>query len=440
MSKYQTPSREELIQKHVVEKQSRRDLEKFYGVTAPVISRWMKELGIEFIGRKDRARPDKEILEDLHITQRKTIQEISVLFNKAQRYVDEWFEFYQIPKQRYRKRRKLAVSAETLKSMHHSSQMTLAEIAQRLEVSDVMVGKWFDEFGIEKKQFFKQSNTSKAEIQISDYVRSLGFEPTKTRNVLPNRLELDVFVAEKSFAIEHCGLYWHSEQWLPPSYHATKLQFAKSAGVDLFTLFEDEWIEKRPIVESMISHKLGRSAHRVFARKCVVREISSKEAKQFFNRTHLQGAPGTIKLAIGLFLSDALVGCMSFGRHQRTGKEVILQRMSFELNTTVVGGASKMFNFARHCDFCRDQPVVTWSDERYSAGGVYAALGFKKCGMVPADYYYVKGQRRFPKQRFQKRFTGCPVDMTEREHAHLNGYLRLWDCGKTKWVNSVPQK
>lgn len=437
MTKHPIPPKDELISKHVVEKQSRKDLERFYGVTAPVIDRWFKKYGIQFISRKDRGRPEKEVLIDLHVNQQKTIQEISIIFNRAQRYTNEWFEHYEIPIQRFRKRRKLSVTREVLESMHHHNELTLAEIAEALGVSDVMVGKWFNDFGIEKKQFFRQSNTSKAEVEIAQYVRSLGFEPIKTRSILPNRMELDVFIQEKQFAIEHCGLYWHCEQWLPASYHVTKLQFAKNLGIDLFTVYEDEWLQKRPIIESMIAHKLGKTTLKVFARKCTVREVPSKEAKKFFERTHLQGAPGAIKLAVGLFLGSELIGCVSFGRHQRSGKGVILQRMSFELQTSVVGGASKLLSYAMKLDFCKGQEIITWSDERYSSGNVYAALGFQRSGVVPADYYYIKGQRRYPKQRFQKRFTNCPENMTEREHAHLNGFMRLWDCGKIKWVKSM---
>jgi hypothetical protein len=211
------------------------------------------------------------------------------------------------------------------------------------------------------------------------------------------------------------------------------------SGIRLLTLFEDEWIERRSVVESMIRHASKSTTNTIYARKCTISTVSSAVAKQFFERTHLQGAPGNIRLAVGLFHDGALVACMSFSNHHRTGTGVILQRMSFELNTSIVGGASKMLNFAEQHTFCKGKEIITWSDGRYSSGDVYSKLGFVKCGIVPADYHYVKGQRRFPKQRFQKRFTGCPPEITEREHAQSNGYARIWDCGKTKWVKSLQQ-
>jgi len=434
MSLYDTPPHDQLYQQHVVDKMSRRDLERYYGVTAPVIDRWFRQLGIAFIGRKDRTRPLREELIELHVNQRKTLQEISTIYNRAQRYVDQWFEHYGIDIIRYRKRRKLVVSRDVLISMHHSNEMSLAEIAERLGVSDVMVGKWFDTFGIEKKQFYKQSSTSKAEIQIADYIKTLGVIPIKTRSVLPNRLELDLYMQQHSFAVEHCGLYWHNEHRLPPSYHAMKTKLAKMQGIQLFTLFEDEWIERRSVLESMIAHKLKGTPNKIYARRCTVGVIDNKQAKRFFETTHIQGAPGTIKLAVGLYYESELVGCMSFGKHHRSNTGVILQRLSFKLNTSVVGGASKLFKYAQQQPFCVGSDIITWSDERYATGNVYKQLGFTESDAVPADYFYVKGQRRYPKQRFQKRFTGCPVDITEKQHAESNGFTRIWDCGKIKWV------
>ena len=89
--KYQVPTKEELVQKHLVEKMSRVDLEKFYNVTGPVIIRWFKIHNIEFVGRKDRNRPPKQELEDLHYNKKMTIAEIALHYDKAQRYIDQWF-------------------------------------------------------------------------------------------------------------------------------------------------------------------------------------------------------------------------------------------------------------------------------------------------------------------------------------------------------------
>lgn len=435
--KYQAPPKEILIDMHINQKKSRTYIEEFFGVTGPVVNRWFKEYNIKFIGRKDRSRPTIETLIDLHVNQKKTIQEISQIYNTAQRYVTLWFNYYNIEIIRYRKKRKLKVSKEQLISMHHESEMSLKEISERLGVSDVIVGSWFEQFDIEKKIFNKNSPTSKAEIQILEFVRSIGFDPIKTRTVLPNRLELDVYIPEKKFAIEHCGLYWHNDNRLPASYHAVKHQYATINGLTLFTLFEDEWIERKPIVKSMILGRLGVSK-KIGARKCQVKPLDIETAKSFFRQTHLQGAPNKIKIAFGLFFNDILISCMSFGDHPRRTNynEVILQRFSSILNTVVVGGASKLFKYAITDDRIKNRNIITWSDNRYSTGNVYKQLGFIKDQELPCDYYYVKRQQRFPKQRFQKRFTNCPKDKTEYQFALENGYSRIWDCGKIRWLKT----
>lgn len=432
--KYETPTKDVLIDLHYVQKKSRVDIEKLFNVTGPVVKRWFREHSIEFQGRRDRNRPDASVLIDLNHKQGKTIQEISQLYNTAQRYVDQWFKFYNITPIRHRKKRKLKVTREQLLSMHHHNQMSLKDISERLGVSDVIIGKWFDQYKIEKKLFSSSSPSSKAEIQLTEFVASCGFAPIKTRSVLPNRFELDVYVPEKKFAIEHCGLYWHNESRLPMVYHVVKHQYALNEGIFLLTLFEDEWIEKRPIVESMILNKLGKSKT-IGARKCDIRVVESSVAKQFFNTCHIQGAPNKINIAFGLFLGEELVSCMSFGDHPRRLKasELVLQRLATKLNTVVVGGPSKLFDYALKHEKLKNRNLITWSDNRYASGEVYQHLGFTKEKVLSCDYYYVKGQRRFPKQRFQKRFVGCPPDKTEHTFALENGYSRIWDCGKIRW-------
>ena len=63
---------------------------------------------------------------------------------------------------------------------------------------------------------------------------------------------------------------------------------AESLGWRLIHVFEDELVNKREICESRLSSILGHAKRRLFARNCSVEGISSKEANEFLDKTHLQ--------------------------------------------------------------------------------------------------------------------------------------------------------
>lgn len=275
--------------------------------------------------------------------------------------------------------------------------------------------------------------------------QNLGFQAIKNdrstlRNNRTNRpIELDIYVPSKKFAIEYCGLYWHSEELRGRNHLKEKLLIAKSLGVDLLTIFEDEWISKPDIVKNIIKSKLG-VLPRVFARKTELREISSQEAYAFFNKHHLQGAPKSISVAFGLFHQEALIGCVSAGNHHRNknSSNIVLNRLCFA-ELSVVGGASKLFNALK--SWAKNQgyeSIVSWSDNRWSTGKVYEKLGMSG-KELPIDYSYLKKNirnKRFSKQSKTKKnlIKLGASGLSESEMAKSLGLYRIYDCGKVRWT------
>jgi len=444
-TKYPAPPYDELYDLHVVKQYSRKALEHNYSVTGPVIDRWFREHNIEYMPSQDRRRPSYEELFDLHVNKRMTVQDLCQHYNRGQQYIKQWLEHYSMDHQKFRKRRKTSLSTDDLYDklikLHHIDKLTLKEISQVFEVSDVIVGVWFKNLGIEVIDNYHPSNVSKGETQLFDFICSLEPDAIRTRKVLDNKMQIDCYIPEKKLGFEYNGLYWHSEVHLPNSYHLYKLNNAESKNIRLIQILEDEWILKQDICKSMILNQLRRTPKVIYGRhtKCVI--VESKQAKQFIEANHIQGKPNTITLAIGLIeeTSGDLVAVMSFAPHHRSSSTntIVLNRMCSKINTNVVGGASKLFKFA--LQHITAQTIVSWSDKRWSRGDVYKQLGFNHDGALPPDYWYIKGQVRYPKQRFQKRFTGCPPEVTEHDFMRQQNYLRLWDCGKDRWVYNIQQ-
>jgi hypothetical protein len=274
---------------------------------------------------------------------------------------------------------------------------------------------------------------SKAEKSLADYVISV-YGP----NVLLNRkyvlkgTELDIFLPKEMIAIEFNGTYWHSEMEKPSQYHINKTMLAHSHGIKLHHVWEDDWSTKRPIVESMINNFVGMSKSRIFARKCTIDRMDSKKAKDFCEENHLKGGK-RCTIAYGLFYESELVEVMTFVRKSEIWE---LERLCTKLNTSVIGGASKLFSrFVREIGPAR---VISFCDVDISPDPtctVYHKLGFKLLGRSNSYSWVVNGIR-MPRNNFMKHklvLQGEDPTKTELQIMHERGLYRTFECGNWKF-------
>lgn len=280
-------------------------------------------------------------------------------------------------------------------------------------------------------------NVSKKEKEIANFIISLIGENNvilNSKNILPSKKELDIFIPNQNIAFEFNGLYWHNELNKDKEYHLNKTNECNQENIRLFHIFEDEWDFKQDIIKSMIKNLLHLNNNKIYARKCEIRIIDSKSAKEFLENNHLQGnCYGSIN--IGLFYNNELVSLMVFGssRHfignGKTKYELI--RFCNKINTTVIGGASKLFNY-----FIKNfnpNEIVSYADKRWSEGNLYDILGFKLYNISKPNYYYVIGNKRIYRYNLRKNILvekfGCPIEKTEKQFCFENKWYRIYDCG-----------
>jgi len=109
--------------------------------------------------------------------------------------------------------------------------------------------KWLRQSGKCPICFPPKYNISKNEVEISKYVKSLDFEIiTNSKNILINKnnlsksQELDIYIPNLKIAIEHNGMYRHSEQFMKnKNYHLNKTLKCNALGIRLIHIFEHEW-------------------------------------------------------------------------------------------------------------------------------------------------------------------------------------------------------
>lgn len=288
-----------------------------------------------------------------------------------------------------------------------------------------------------------RNNDSKPEKELYDYVSSI----TKCKVIhrktgfLSERKELDIYIPELSIAIEFNGIYWHTEKHgKGRKYHYSKWKECRDKGIQLITIWEDEWRDKKDIVKSMLAHKLGVSQdRRVYARKTKLVSLNSSIARKFLEDHHIQGfSSGSIY--IGLENGEGEIIAVSSWRKNKD----ILYLDRYATSCVVVGGMGKLLKAGK--EFAQENEcskIVTFSDHRVSDGSLYKKLGFEEDKEIPPDYrYFSEGKRKHKFGYRLKKFKNDPSliyqpGLTERELAELNGLERIWDCGKTRWVIEV---
>ena len=287
------------------------------------------------------------------------------------------------------------------------------------------------------------SGKSRAEEELCNYVIELLGEDAVIANdksvISPH--ELDIYVPERNIAIEYNGVYWHSERkGKGGKYHRNKVLTCKDAGVQLITVWEDEWQYRRDTVKSMIAHKLGVSpAKRVHARQTKVVELTVQQAREFCERYHIQGfVQGS--LYAGLTDDNGNVVAVSVWR--KNGAHAYLER--YCTSQVVVGGMGKLLAYG--LSWAQNKgisQVVTFADLCVSNGDLYEKLGFTQDKIIRPDYKYVVNDRRVHKFNYRKkRFKEDPNlvwqdGLSESELAILNGIDRVWDCGKIRYTLQV---
>jgi hypothetical protein len=273
------------------------------------------------------------------------------------------------------------------------------------------------------------SSTSRAEIEIGDFIRDCGYAVSRNNRQFIAPKEIDVLVEERGFALEYEGLFWHSdENGKSPNAHLHKTRECAKRDVALLRIYSDQWRSKRPIVESMIRHRLGATKCRVHARKCSVVDISPRKAAQFMNDSHLYGHT-VHKRAFGLEHLGEIVSVVTLRvprqKAHRAQGLVEIARFASCLDTFVVGGFQRLLpHVVRWADVMGFKGIISYADMDTGSGNVYLLAGFDLAGETGPSYWYTNGVDRFDRFRYRAK-----PGKSERDVAKESGVYRIYGAG-----------
>jgi predicted nucleic acid-binding Zn-ribbon protein len=286
------------------------------------------------------------------------------------------------------------------------------------------------------------TNISNSEQEVYNFIKE--YYPNTVNNIrnliLNSKRELDIYIPELKIGIEYNGVIWHSEKFDDDKYNLlNKTKIFNNLGIRIIHIFEDEWYYKQDIVKKKLLHILNKdNSEKIYARNCIIKEISSKECKDFLDINHIQGNDNS-KYRYGLFNNDNLVAVMTFKKNNKSIESKDWELSRYATSTTVIGGFNKLFNYAKNnIGFNK---VITFADLRWSDlnNNIYEKTGWIKEYITKPNYFYVgKGYTRIYRFSMRKNILKDKLDyfdpnLTEVENCAVNGYYRLFDCGSIKY-------
>ena len=300
-----------------------------------------------------------------------------------------------------------------------------AEIARSLDLNEAYVGELICKYNLEHL-VHAGTKRSLEESEIANFLdnNQVTYQ-TNVRNVIPPK-EIDIFVPQYNLGIEYNGNYWHCSSRIDENYHQNKSLEAAATGIKLYHIFEYNWKNpvKQQIIKSQLLHLLGKTPKRIYARKCTISEISVEDARRFLDVNHLQGYRSS-SIRLGLYYDGELVMVLTLGKsYLNRSDNLEIYRMATKNNTAVIGGASKLINYA--VTAFNINSLFTYADISTGSGSVYHKLGFTYLGITSPNYVWVRGDKVLT--RYQ-----CMEVKDENKVMAEQGFSKIFDSGSLKF-------
>ncbi len=273
---------------------------------------------------------------------------------------------------------------------------------------------------------------SKQEINLRYYIESIYKDCILLNNKLLDGKEIDIYLPKEKIGFEYNGTYYHSEATgTPNDYHFNKTEISESKGIRLIHIYEDDWNYKKEIVKSRIKNLLKGNDTKIYARKTDIRLVDKTESQKFLLENHIQGS-SISQVNLGLYYNNELISLMTFGYRKISGSNSLeLHRFCNKLNTSVIGGASKLFSyFINNYQF---EELLSYADRSWSIGELYNTLGFELVGKTKPNYWWVingikKHRLNFTKTQLIKKELLLEGE-TEVQCMWRLKYHRIYDSG-----------
>ncbi len=241
------------------------EIAKIIGVSRTVITKRLRKFGVKIRPSKYylKANVDKDLIIDLYVNQLKSTKEIGKIFNlhdhSIRRILHE-HKIYVIPAT---KQQLIKIDQVVLNDLYVTQRKSIDTIATQFGVQHRCISKKLKRYNIEiRKPIDHGLGISEGEKQLANFIRSLGHQIIINDRKIIKPYELDIVLPKLKLAIEYNGTYYHAD---PRFYHADrelaigikrrkitakdrwtydlmKKHMCESAGYNMITIWEHDWV------------------------------------------------------------------------------------------------------------------------------------------------------------------------------------------------------
>lgn len=249
------------------------------------------------------------------------------------------------------------------------------------------------------------SRVSSLNVEVSEYINSLGFETILEHKV--DNMSIDIFVPRANLCVEVHGLRFHAND-KSRKRDLKKYERIRSHGSNFLCIFEDEWKFRKPAIQSIIKSKIGVGVESVHFECLEVPDDKSLEFRTSWGLSLLDEPEKTV----GAFSDGLLVAQISFSPLSQIDNAWEIAWMDFNSNFFNPSDFQLLFKY--FLNSCNPSSVVGYSDNRFGNENWLSHIGFRFVSDVQPTYFSVENNRRVP-----------PYVACDR---------KIWDLGKKKFL------
>ena len=396
----------ELYKYNIEENHSREDTAKHFGVTDGAIKAALRKYGIKK-SKSDslRSRYEIKVTKDeiykYYIEENYTREECLRHFNTSLATFKRWLSVFMIKKEKKCKT-ELKPKKEKVKKLKTKKTVKPKDI--KLET-------------VMKKP-------SDLKTRVTDLLDGAGINYILNYSLGTFQYDFKI----DNILIEINPYSTHSSKQIEKDYHLRKSKVAKENGYHCIHVWDWDNIDA-------IINLLKRKEESIGARKCIVKEVSIKEAKLFLNKYHIQGyAKDDIRL--GLYHKDELVSIMTFGK-PRYNKNFEYELVRYCSSVNITGGSSKLFK--HFLNMYNPKSICSYCDLSKFKGETYSLLGFKLRSISNPAIHWYNGHRHITDNLLRQRGfdnlfnTSYGKGTSNRDLMLSHGFVEVYDCGQATY-------
>jgi len=326
--------------------------------------------------------------------------------------------------------KKLSIKSYLTENEYNPSYTTVINWLRDINKQEITVDNL--ELFIEE---FKKNKTS-LEIKIQEMFGISHWNKTIPQTQLSYKPD---FMLTDNIALNIDGLYWHSEEFRKKETHFELRKNFEEKNIRLFQFYSSELEESPAIIKSIVQNALGKSEKKIYARKCVIKDIAQTEANGFLKKNHMMG-PGNAK-HIGLYffdtnLKERLVCILSYKiyPHKQICK---IERFCSEINTNVIGGFGKLLSHLENLIKTHNikiNEIHNWVDLRYGTGKHLKNYNFFISKEV-LSWKWTNYKKTF--NRLSCRANMDSRKLTEKQYAQEKRLVKIYDAGQRLWIKTI---